>query len=71
MNFSLYPRDSSLSALDTVEFSPIMSSQSPSASQVQDEDEYWSENEDQTEIYGDEEDQDDRDEDTKSSPNQG
>ena len=65
------PRDSILSALDTVEFSPIMSSQSPSASQVQDEDEYWSENEDQTEIYGDEEDQDDRDEDTKSSPNQG
>jgi len=55
------PRDSILSAEDTVEFSPIMSSQPPTASLIQDEDEYWSDTDENINVYSEEEEQDDED----------
>jgi hypothetical protein len=61
------PRDSILSAEDTVEFSPIMSSQPPTASLIQDEDEYWSDTDENIDAYSEEEEQDDEDKIPKSS----
>jgi hypothetical protein len=61
------PRDSLLSASDTVEFSPIMSSQPPSASPVRDEDEHWSDSEDINVFEESEEEEDESDKNVKSS----
>jgi hypothetical protein len=55
------PRDSSLSALDTVEFSPILSSQLPSASPARDENESWSDSDEDYIDTQDEDEQDDND----------
>jgi hypothetical protein len=67
------PRDSFLSADDTVEFTPVMSSQPPSAGQAHDEDDFWSDSGNEYgDVFGEEEEQtDDNGNNIRSSSSRG